>query len=530
MILLHTPLFLLLAVILGGHLLGKLRLWNFSLGSSAIIFSGLAFGLAGFSLPGILQTLGLALFIYAVGQQAGPSFLHSLKHGGLRLGIGALAMSAGGLIAALAVRSGFDFSRDVTAGMFAGALTSTPALAVAVEMAPHSQAPAAYGVTYLFGVFGAAVAVKILPRLLRIDLKEEERRLAEELCRLFPTMDFLHVRVDNPGLDGTKIADIAPETLHGTVITRILRAGKTVPELVGAETILHQNDVVRVVGTDNMLRQAQLLIGPRVDVDLDFNSGLLKKKILLSRPDVAGKTLRALNLGHVYGVRISRITRNGFDLPAAPSVRLRHGDILHAVGHAEALQNVRAVLGDNVRALYRINAMTMLAGLFCGLLLGALPLFVPGLGIVTLGPTGGVLVAGLTFGALRQIGPVITEMPETGIVMVRDLGLVLFLAVVGTRAGTTMLPMLQQYGWPLVLGGAILTLTTISVGVIVSLRVLRIPFLRTLGVVSGGMTSTPGLDAAQALSPTSYAATAYATVYPAALLGKIIAAKILMLL
>ena len=528
--LLNNPIFLLLAVILSGHLLGRIRVWSFSLGSSAIIFSGLAFGLAGFSIPPVLQTLGLSLFIYAVGQQAGPGFVHSMKLGGLRLGLCAVGMAAVGLGVTLGLATWLGFSRDIAAGLLAGALTSTPSLAVAVEMSHDSQAPAAYGVAYLFGVVGVVLVVKLMPWMLRASIRREEDRLEQELTDMHPQVDFTHLRVTNPNLCAGPLSQVLPEGMAGVTITRVLRDGTRTPELATAECVLNMDDTVRVVGTTDMLHQAEIIIGPRVEADLAFNSGLIKKEILLSRPEVAGKTLRALNLSHAYGVQVSRITRNGFDCPAGANVRLNQGDVLHVVGQSEALENVGKLLGDDVRALYVVSVVVILLGLFCGMLLGAVPLYLPGLGVFSLGATGGVLLAGLGFGAMRQIGPMITELPGTAIAMLRDLGLGLFLAVVGTKAGATLVPTLSEYGPTLVLAGAAITLSTALAGAALGAFALRIPFLRLIGVVAGGMTSTTGLDAAASLSPTTYAATAYATVYPAALIGKIMATKIIMLL
>lgn len=528
--LVQNPVFLLLAVILSGHLLGKIRLWTLSLGSSGIVFSGLAFGLAGFSLPGIIQALGLTLFIYAVGQQAGPGFVQSMKRGGLSVSFAALTMILAGLVTALACQSWFGFSSAVTAGLFAGALTSTPGLAVAVELAHDGSAPAAYGLAYTFGVIGVVLFVKLLPRLTGIAVADEEQRLEQELANLYPSMEFTHLRVTNPNFCSGPLAEVMPQRMAEVTITRVLRPGASAPELAVAETVLALGDTVRVVGTTDALRRAAILIGPETEANLAFNSTLIKKKILLSRPLVAGKTLRSLNLSHVYGVQVSRITRNGFDCPAGAHVRLRQGDVLHVVGHPEALENVTKLLGNDAEALFTANAATLLLGLFCGVLLGSVPLYVPGLGLFSLGSTGGVLLAGLLFGALRQIGPIITELPSTANVLLRDLGLALFLAVVGTTAGGTLLPTWQEYGLPLFLSGALITLTPMLTGAMLCLMVLRIPFLRTLGILTGGMTSTPGLAAATSLSTTSYASTAYATVYPVALVGMIVSAKIIMLL
>ena len=401
---------------------------------------------------------------------------------------------------------------------------------MAVELAHDSAAPAAYGVAYTFGVVGVVLVVKLLPRLMRANIRQEEEKLEQEMSGLHPQIEFTHLEVTNPNLCTGPLSQVLPAGMAEVTITRVLRTGSDSPELAVAETVLNMHDTVRVVGTSEALHQAEIVIGPEVEADLAFNSVLIKKEILLSRPDVAGKTLRALNLSHVFGVQVSRITRNGFDCPAGPNVRLRQGDVLHVVGNPEAVENVKKMLGDNVRALFATSVMVLLSGLFCGLAFGALPLYLPGLGIFTLGATGGVLLAGLVFGAVRQIGSVITELPSTANALIRDLGLGLFLAVVGTAAGGTLVPTLREYGMPLFLAGAIMTLTPMLIGVPICSRVLRIPFLRMLGVITGGMTSTPGLAAAASLSDTPYAATAYASVYPIALVGMIMASKIIMLL
>lgn len=198
--LLNNPVFLLLVVIISGHVLGKIRLWTFSLGSSGIVFTGLLCGFAGFTLPAVIQSLGLVLFIYSVGQQAGPAFVHSMKTGGLSLAVAATGMIAVGLLTALGCQAYFGFSKEITAGLFAGALTSTPGLAVAVELAHDSAAPAAYGVAYTFGVVGVVLVIKLLPRILKADLRQEELRLEEELRQLHPQIEFTHLEVTNPNL------------------------------------------------------------------------------------------------------------------------------------------------------------------------------------------------------------------------------------------------------------------------------------------------------------------------------------------
>jgi len=258
--LLHNPMFLLLAVILSGHLLGKVKIFSFSLGSSGIVFTGLLAGFAGLSLPGVMQSLGLILFIYSVGQQAGPGFLHSMKRGGMTLSLGALSMVFAGLLTALGCKACFGFSKEITAGLFAGALTSTPGLAVAVELAHDSAAPAAYGVAYTFGVVGVVLVVKLLPRLLRTGIRQEEEKLEQELSSRHPQMEFTHLRVTNPNLCTGPLSRVLPERMAEVTITRVLRAGTESPELAVAETILNMDDTVRVLGTSEALHQAEMVI------------------------------------------------------------------------------------------------------------------------------------------------------------------------------------------------------------------------------------------------------------------------------
>lgn len=221
----NNPVFLLLAVILCGYGLGRIRLKTLSLGSAAIIFAGLAFGLADYGLPPVLQSLGLSLFIFAVGQQAGPGFVHSMRREGFTLILGTLGMIAVGLGVALLLKSWLGFSPDITAGLFAGALTSTPSLAVAVEMSHDSQAPAAYGVTYLFSVIGVVLLVRLMPWALGVSIRQEEERLEQEMALLHPQVDFTHLRVTNQNLCAGPLRQVLPEGMAGVTITRVLRSG-----------------------------------------------------------------------------------------------------------------------------------------------------------------------------------------------------------------------------------------------------------------------------------------------------------------
>jgi putative transport protein len=530
MTLLHNPIFLLLFIIVLGELLGKVRLWNLSLGSSAIIFVALAFGHFGFTIPQGVQTIGLAMFIYAVGLQAGPGFLGSFRSHGLVMAGCVLAMAAAGTLMTYACCRLFGFDTGTGAGLLSGAMTSTPSLAAAVEVVGHDRAPAAYGVTYGFGVVGVALCIKLLPRLLRINIRGEEEGLARELAEINPPITFCHLEVSNPNLFGKRVADIFLKSIAPVTLTRLLRQGASEPVLVGADTELQEGDRLRVVGRPIDLEKVQLFIGRPIEGEIAFDRVLTKKSIVVSKPKFVGTTLGYFNFRETFNVQVARITRNGIDLPADANTRLHLGDVVHAVGDERSLRNVTRLLGNDLKATYEVSLLPILLGLLFGFLLGQITLPLPLVGPLTLGTTGGTLLAGLLLGARYQTGPLIWDVPSGGNRLIRDLGLALFMAAVGTSAGASFVATLKAQGLPLLLSGVVVTIVPVAVGALLGLWWLRIRFLRLLGVLVGGMTSASGLAAAGALSTTPYTAAAYATVYPLALIGKIVAVKVLLLI
>jgi putative transport protein len=409
-------------------------------------------------------------------------------------------------------------------------MTSTPSLAVAVETVGHGSAPAAYGVTYGFGVIGVAVFIKVLPRLMRVDISTEEESLDRELAEINPPITYHHIEITNPNLFGKRVADIFLKSIAPVTISRLLRMGASEPVLVGADTVLQEGDRLRVVGRPADLEKVELFIGKPVAGEIAFDRVLTKKSITVSKREISGTTLGFFNFREAFNVQVARITRNGIDLPADANTRLHLGDVLHAVGDERSLRNITRILGNDLKATYEVSLLPILLGLLFGFMLGQVTLPLPLVGPLTLGTTGGTLIAGLLLGARYQTGPLIWDVPTAGNRLIRDLGLALFMAAVGTSAGVSFVDTLRSHGLPLLLSGAVVTLAPVAVTAVIGLRWLRIRFLRLLGMLVGGMTSASGLAAAGSLSATSYAPAAYATVYPLALIGKIIAVKVLLLI
>lgn len=528
--LLHNHIFLLLLITLLGMALGKLRLKSFSLGSSGIIFVALIFGHFGFTLPADFQTLGLVLFIYSIGLQAGPGFLHTLRSRGLKLTIGAILIIAIGFLTALLASWFYGFNASITAGLFAGALTSTPGLAVAVEMAGSEGAPAAYGLTYFFGVTGVILFIQLLPKFLNISIASEEQLLNEEISKARLPFTFHHLELTNPNIFEKKVKDLHLGNIAPVVITRLLRKGADEPVLVGGDTVLHEGDHLRIAGREQDLQKIQMFLGRPIDREIQFDRAIEKKIILVSKRNVSGMSLKQLNCREVFNVQLSRITRNGIDLPATQNLRLHMGDTIHAIGDSRALENVAKIFGNNVTELYSISLLPIFTGLLLGFLIGKIPLFIPFGGTFYLGTTGGVLMAGIVLSNLYKTGPFVWEIPSTANAFIRELGLILFLATVGTKTGATILTTLSEQGLDLFVAGVAVTLVPLITSVIICRYILKLPFLRMLGVMTGSMTSTPGLAVASDLSDTHYAFSAYATVYPIALIGMILFTKLLVLI
>ena len=527
--LLSNPVFLLFAIIILGEALGHLRLKSFSFGSAAIIFVAMVFGHFGFMLPSEFQTLGLVLFIYSVAVSAGPGFFTSFKKQGLNLAIGAVIIVLVAAIMTVACSLLFGFDVSTSAGLFAGALTSSPGLAVAVE-AVEGNAAAAYGVTYTGGIISVIVFIKLLPKILRINIREEEEMIDRERTENNPPFTFLHLEVTNTNLFGKKISELKLREIAPVVLTRLLRKDASEPVLVTGNTVLLEGDKLRIAGRENDLNRIQMFLGKPVVGEIAFNKGLNKKSIIVSKQKAAGHTIGFLNLRETFGVQATRITRNGIDLPASSTTRIHIGDVIHAVGDEDALKNVSRILGNDMKQTFKISLLPIFIGLVVGFILGKVPIELPLVGSMTLGVTGGVLISGLVLGFLYKTGPFIWEMPINANSFLKELGLMFFLATVGTKTGATIVETISSQGAELIIAGLIVTITPMITCVIICFYVQKVPFLRLLGVLTGGMTSTPGLAAVSSFTESSYPSSAYATVYPVGLIGMILITKALVYL
>lgn len=517
--------FILVAI---GTVFGRLRLFGLSLGPSAVLFVALAFGHLHWANPAGLRPLGdfgVVLFVYAIGLQAGPRFVGMLRSKGLRpLGIGLATVLGGAAITAL-VGHVFGLEADMIVGIFAGALTSTPALAAATEASDSPLVSVAYGVAYPVGVIGVVLFAQLAPRLFSGHANREYQEPDA------PGSEPVHQRcfqVQNPGCVGRRLSDLRLHDIASINISRVLRGAQVLP--VPANFVLEKGDVVLAVGTSRELDRLTLILGPPVPVEVEMSKvpDVVARDIFISEDAFAGKRLRDLHIRTKYNVVITRVRRESVEFVPRGNFVLEVGDLVRAVGYEPDVRSFAEAAGIHERRIHETGIPAFAIGLVLGLLLGFTPIPVPGTeSTIKLGIAGGPLFVGILLSHFGRVGRWRVHVPFGARYLMRELGLVLFLASAGVAAGAELLPTLRAQGVALVGLAAISTLMAIGIGFGLGFFVLRQSLPSALGMTCGAMTSTPGLGATSAQFDSDVPALSYAAVYPLALVAMTVVAQLL---
>ncbi len=524
-------LFIILAI---GALLGSVSWRGISLGTAGVLFVALVFGHFGLSVPKVVMDLGLLLFVYAVGLQAGPRFFRMFRKRGIRyVAIGVLVALMGAL-GTLGVAILFKLPDDLAVGIYTGALTCTPALAAAIDVfarnAPDLSAAVSvgYGIAYPFSMIGVVLLVQFLPKILKRDIGLEDKKWLAERQEELPSLVVKQILITNPNMDGKSLREINPHRLALVNITRV-RRGEQV-SLVTPDFILHLGDVLMVVGPNAEMEKIKLVLGEETEVPMDMNSSIASQDLELNSALFAGKTLSELDIWENYGVIITRIRRQGLEICPVGSVMLDIGDGLHVVGDRVDVQDFVKKAGGEPRKAEETNMLPYLLGLVLGIGLGLIPFRLANGVDVKLGEAGGAFIVSLLIGHFGRIGPMRLNVPVSAKNLTRELGLMLFLAGAGTTAGAQLVQVVEKQGWSLLLAGALVTILSVAAGLYLTLKVFKMETLASLGALTASMTNPPGLSAANNQTSTDQATLAYASVYPAALIFKILFAQILVTL
>ena len=513
--LLQSSYFSIFLIVALGFMLGRVKIMGLSLDVSAVIFIALAFGHWGVSIPKELGTFGLVLFIFTIGIQAGPGFFHSFRSKGKTLILITLLIVASACLTGVGMKYLFNIDTPSIVGLIAGALTSTPGLAVAIDSTQSPLASIAYGIAYPFGVIGVILFVKLLPKLFKVDVEQEARKLEKERRNNFPELNTCLFHVTNPSVLNRTLQQLNIRAITGAVISRLKRDGSII--IPTAHTILKENDTIQAVGSEEALNNLTVMLGTREDGELPLEHTQSIESLLLTKKDMINKQLGDLNLQRNFGCTVTRIRRSGKDIAPSPELALKLGDKLPVVGKKEGIQSIARLLGNDAKKLSDTDFFPIAMGIVLGVLFGKLNISFGGSMSFSPGLTGGVLMMALFLSAIGKTGPILWSMSGASNQLLRQLGLLLFLAEVGTSAGKNLVATFQESGFLLFGIGALITIVPMLTAALIGRLVFKISMLDLLGTITGGMTSTPGLAAADSMTDSNIPGVAYATVYPIAM-------------
>ncbi len=523
--------FTLFAILTLGAWIGHWSWRGISLGTAGVLFVALVFGHYGMSVPKEVMDLGLLLFVYSVGLSAGPSFFRTFRKRGIQFVVLALVVVGTGALLTALFGKLLHLPPALAAGLYAGALTCTPALAAAIDtlnrLLPDAAplASVGYGVAYPFSMIGMVLLIQFMPKLLRRPVKNEEKLWLAEKAIETPGLQARVYRVTNPNIEGRTVAEINPRRLAHVNISRIKHDDKV--NAAKPESVVHIGDLVMAVGPQEELDKLRLLLGEESYERMDVNAEVLSVDVEVMDESLTGRTLAQMRVWEQFTVVITRIRRQGLEIVPHGNVSLERGDGIRVVGEKSAVEEfVRRAQGSPRKAM-ETSMVPYLSGLLAGVLVGLIPVPV-GQGVtIKLGMAGGVFITSLLIGHFGRIGPFQLYVPPAAKNLTRELGLMLFLAGAGTNAGAHLVEVLKDQGWLLLLTGAAITTLSALAGLVVMVKFYRLNLLAAMGSLTAAMTNPPALSAASNQTETDLPALSYASTYPVALIFKILLAQVL---
>lgn len=534
-------------VIAVGVYLGKIKIGGISIGVTFVLFAGIAAGHIGFTAPtnilSFLQEFGLILFVFMIGLQVGPGFLESFRKGGITLNLLSTVMVVLNVIVMFACYYIFFDTSDpknlpMMVGTLYGAVTNTPGLGAANETlysifdkGEVPQIASGYACAYPLGVLGIIGATIAIKYIFGIKLeKEEEELVKEEEDNDDVKPHFMDLEVTNLYLEGKTLAQVHNFLNRDFVCSRILHDGHV--SIPNGSTIFHIGDKLFVVCAENDAEAIIAFIGPTINVDWKKqDEPMVSKRILVTRSSINGKTLGQMHFSSAYGVNVTRVTRQGMDLFAIPSLSLQVGDRIMVVGPEDTVNRVAAVMGNSIKRLDAPNIATIFVGVFIGILFGSIPVAIPGIPVpIKLGIAGGPLIIAILIGRYGYKVHLVTYTTTSANMMLREIGLMLFLASVGIKAGDGFLEtVIQGDGVKYVYTGFLITIIPILIIGIIARKKYKFNYFTIMGMIAGTYTDPPALAYANSICSKEAPSIGYSTVYPLSMFLRIFTAQIIVL-
>jgi putative transport protein len=523
-----------------GTALGKVRVFGVSLGIAGVLFAGLVLGHLKLTFDQhvleFVREFGLILFVYTLGLQIGPGFFGSLRERGLGLnGFAATVVLLGVGVAAAWIGFGF-VSVPAGVGLLSGATTNTPSLAAAQQALKQLGAPddaaavqgLAYAVAYPFGILGIIFTMLLVRRVFRVDVKAEVAAAEAARTPSVPKPLTRNFEVRNANLVGRALGKVPGLAGSGVVVSRFSRGGNVA--VAQPETTLQLGDILHAVGPEEGLDGLRIVVGAEARIDLKTAPGpVTSRRLIVTKTDLLGEAISESEVFTHHQVVVTRVTRNGLEFTPTPAFRLQFGDILMVVGESPQIDAVAAAVGNSPKALESPQPIPFFLGIILGVLVGSIPLALPGLpAAVKLGLAGGPLVVAILLSRLANTGPLVWYMPPTANLMLREVGITLFLAAVGIKSGEKFIAVLTSgEGWHWLAFGAAITAIPLVVVGLVARAWRKTNYAELCGLLAGSMTDPPALAFAQQTTASDAPAVAYATVYPLVMLLRVFSGQLI---
>ena len=530
-------------VIAVGVLLGKIKFFGVSLGVTFVLFTGIVcghFGLTGNTqILTFLQDFGLILFVFCIGLQVGPSFFSSFKKGGIAMNLVAMGIVALNIAVAVALYYGLNgrIELPMMVGILCGAVTNTPGLGAANEALSQlnyngPQIAMGYACAYPLGVLGIIGSIIAIRYICQINLKKEEEDIAkEEAANPHLTPRMMHLEVHNEALAGKTLLQVRDFMGRDFVCSRILQNGHV--SIPNRDTVFHLGDQLFVVCAEDDAEAIIAFIGPKIEVDWEKqDTPMVSRRILITQPKMNGKQLGEFHFSSMYGVNVTRVNRSGMDIFASRNLTLQVGDRVMVVGPQDAVERVANLMGNSLKRLDHPNIVTIFVGIFLGIFFGSLPIAFPGIPTpVKLGLAGGPLIVSILIGRFGYKLKLVTYTTMSAILMLREIGIALFLASVGIKAGANFVNTVVDGDGLLYVGcGFLITVIPLLIMGAVARWHYKMNYFMLMGLIAGSNTDPPALAYSNQTAGNNAPAVGYSTVYPVSMFLRILTAQLLILI
>ena len=530
-------------VIAVGVLLGKIKFFGVSLGVTFVLFTGIVcghFGLTGNTqILTFLQDFGLILFVFCIGLQVGPSFFSSFKKGGIAMNLVAMGIVALNIVVAVALYYGLNgrIELPMMVGILCGAVTNTPGLGAANEALSQlnyngPQIAMGYACAYPLGVLGIIGSIIAIRYICRINLKKEEEDIAkEEAANPHLTPRMMHLEVHNEALAGKTLLQVRDFMGRDFVCSRILQNGHV--SIPNRDTVFHLGDQLFVVCAEDDAEAIIAFIGPKIEVDWEKqDTPMVSRRILITQPKMNGKQLGEFHFSSLYGVNVTRVNRSGMDIFASRNLTLQVGDRVMVVGPQDAVERVANLMGNSLKRLDHPNIVTIFVGIFLGIFFGSLPIAFPGIPTpVKLGLAGGPLIVSILIGRFGYKLKLVTYTTMSANLMLREIGIALFLASVGIKAGANFVNTVVDGDGLLYVGcGFLITVIPLLIMGAVARWHYKMNYFMLMGLIAGSNTDPPALAYSNQTAGNNAPAVGYSTVYPVSMFLRILTAQLLILI